>query len=161
MGSPYLQSTTHSQRNRSNSNLSVQSAENRSGIRKRSTSRSPSVSATQIDRLHHLALNESTQADPVALSSSSSSSTSDRWTSSNEFSQPTSYPGSNFEPLQNWRTLPHSESRVPSFSIDRVNAALLDSNTTNSFSLDPPATTADMRYDSTIKNGACQLLTTG
>lgn len=147
MNSPYLQSTTHSERGRSNSNLSVHSAEHRRRVRKRSTSRSPSISAAHLDRLHQLALNESTRNE-VTSSSSSSLNTVGQWAVSNASLDPQVNNNANVESFPDWNapTPPHSDPDVPSLSVDQISSPThLDRNTPEDFLLDPPTTSADMR----------------
>lgn len=118
MDSPYLQSTSNVYRPRANSSLSVHSPSNPTGIRKRSVSRGRSVSASQTERLHQLALDGSATPDLQPLPPAA---TSAQWFTPQPSPQPQLFPDSTFiETLPQWTvpTPPRSDSGVPSLSID-------------------------------------------
>lgn len=148
MDSPYLQSQSSSdlQRMRSNSNLSVQSVDSRGAIRKRSLSRSRPLSSAQTERLHQYALDQANQLN--GISSYQPTSIANNWITPQQSPQPHVFSDSGVEPFPQWTvpTPPHSDSGVPSVSID-VNEEPVTStiSTSQDFTFAQPTASAEMR----------------
>jgi len=148
MDSPHFQSTSYPQRVRTDSNLSVQSIDNRGAIRKRSTERprDRSVSASHTDRLYQLALEQSSQTD----ASVNSSTTGLQWITPEHSPQPQSlFAEPSLEPFPTWTvpTPPRSDSGVPTVCVDVSDKpAVTGISVSTSFRFDQPTTTAEMRY---------------
>ncbi|KAI7577321.1 hypothetical protein KC316_g10350 [Hortaea werneckii] len=124
MDSHPLQSSSPFQRARATSNLPLQSIDARGAIRKRSSERPRdcSISSSQAERLHQLALDPWSQADSSALTSTSGL----QWITpeSSPQAQPLlsepSISDASIEALSAWSvpTPPQSDSGVPSFCLD-------------------------------------------
>ncbi|OQO01742.1 hypothetical protein B0A48_12779 [Cryoendolithus antarcticus] len=132
-------------RERTNSNLSVYSAANPVGIRKRSASRSPSISAAQVHRLEQLCLNQSTAQD---LDAFTNNVTNYQWLTPQPSpqSQPYLVPCS-IEAFPQWTapTPPRSDSEVSTLAIDAQDEiATTTAGESQSFGFDPVTTTAEM-----------------
>lgn len=152
MDSPYLQSTSNVFRPRTNSSLSVHSSSTPTGIRKRSVSRGRSVSASQTERLHQLALDGSATPDFQPLPPPS---TGADWFTPQPSPQPHLFPDASLvETLPQWTvpTPPRSDSGVPSLSIDPGEDPLTTCvSSSQDYTFQTNTTTAEMRYvDSTI-----------
>lgn len=147
MDSPLLQSCSLPQRTRTSSNLSVHSYDGRGAIRKRSfeRSRDRSVSVTQAERLHQLVLDQATQPDVCALTSTSGI----EWITPEHSPQPqTLFSEPSIEPFPTWTvpTPPRSDSGGPSVSVDTNEESVTTSiSSSTDFSFDPPVTSSDMR----------------
>ena len=148
MDSPYLQSHSSSdlQRMRSNSNLSVHSVDSRGAIRKRSSSRSRPLSSTQAERLHQYALDQANRAD--SISSFVSPSIGTNWITPQQSPQPHVFSNTGVEPFPQWTvpTPPHSESGVPSVSIDANEEPVTTTiSTSQDFAFAQPTASSEMR----------------
>ena len=148
MDSPYLQSQSSSdlQRIRSNSNLSVQSVDSRGAIRKRSLSRSRPLSSTQTERLHQYALDQANQVNNI--NSFPQTSIGNSWITPQQSPQPQVFSDSGVEPFPQWTvpTPPHSDSGVPSVSIDANEEPVTSSiSTSQDFPFTQPTASAGMR----------------
>lgn len=147
MDSPHLQYSMQSQRVRTNSNLSAHSVDNRGGIRKRSSERSRSVSASQADRLQQLVLEQSNEAGFQSIPTTSGI----QWITPQHSPQPHSiFPESSIEPFPAWTvpTPPRSDSGVPTVSVDATD----DPTTTGisasqDFTFAQSTTSAEMRCE--------------
>ncbi|TKA27965.1 hypothetical protein B0A50_04031 [Salinomyces thailandicus] len=128
------------------SNLSVHSYDGRGAIRKRSfeRSRDRSVSVTQAERLHQLVLDQATQPDVCALTSTSGI----EWITPEHSPQPqTLFSEPSIEPFPTWTvpTPPRSDSGGPSVSVDTNEESVTTSiSSSTDFSFDPPVTSSDM-----------------
>ena len=147
MDSPYLfQDIDQTQRMRSNSNLSVRSVDHRGAVRKHSSPllRSRSVSTTQTDRLYHLALHQSNQADISALPPTS---IAPQWLTPQHSPQPQLYASQQIEPFPQWTvpTPPRSDSGVPTVSVDANDEPVTTGISSTDFTFEQPTASADMR----------------
>jgi len=148
MDSLYFQSSPQLQRVRTNSNLSVNSIDNRGAIRKRITERSRdrSVSATQVDRLQQLALEQPSPADVSSLPST----TGIHWITPEHSPQSQAlYLEPSIEPFPTWTvpTPPRSDSGVPTVSIDANEEPVTTGISASAdFQYAQPTTSAEMRY---------------
>lgn len=145
MDSPHLQSSHPLQRMRTNSNLSVHSVDHRGAVRKRSTSRNRSVSTSNADRLHHLALDQSNQGDNSGLPPTSIGL---QWITPQHSPQPQVFSESSVEPFPQWTvpTPPRSDSGLPTVSVDANEVPVTTGiSSTQDFHFDQPTASAEMR----------------
>ena len=146
MDSPLLQSSNPLLRMRTTSNLSVHSVDSRGAIRKRSLSRSRSVSTSQLDRLHQLAVEQSTQPNGSAPPPTS---IAPQWLTPQHSPQPHDFPEPSVETFPQWTvpTPPRSDSGVPTVSVD-VNEVPVTTGISSShdFTFDQPTASAEMRF---------------
>ncbi|RMX92878.1 hypothetical protein D0867_14411 [Hortaea werneckii] len=151
MDSHPLQSSSPFQRARATSNLPLQSIDARGAIRKRSSERPRdcSISSSQAERLHQLALDPWSQADSSALTSTSGL----QWITpeSSPQAQPLlsepSISDASIEALSAWSvpTPPQSDSGVPSFCLDsNEKPAIPASASPADFQLDQAPTSSEM-----------------
>lgn len=143
MNSPHLQTTAFPNRTRTNSNLSVHSVDNRGAIRRRSGSRSRSVSVSHAERIRELAL-QSARADYQAAPNTTHGL---EWTTPHPSPQPQLLSQSS-EPFSQWGvpTPPHSESGLPTLSVDsNQESARSGVSAAQGYSFDHPTTSAEMR----------------
>lgn len=147
MDSPYLQSQSSDlQRIRSNSNLSVHSVDSRGAIRKRSLSRSRPLPSAQAERLHQYALDQASQVDNIT--SFAPTPIGGSWITPQQSPQPQIYTESGVEPFPQWTvpTPPHSDSGVPSVSIDaNEETAAAAISTSAEFTFTQPTASSEMR----------------
>ena len=132
---------------RSNSNLSVHSVDSRGAIRKRSLSRSRPLSSTQTERLHQYALDQANQVNSIPSFPPTSVGTS--WITPQQSPQPHVFPDSGVEPFPQWTvpTPPHSDSGVPSVSVDANEEPVTTSiSASQNFTFAQPTTSSEMRY---------------
>nr|OQO25235.1 hypothetical protein B0A51_09359 [Rachicladosporium sp. CCFEE 5018] len=132
-------------RERTNSNLSVYSAANPAGIRKRSASRSPPISAAQVQHLEQLCLNQTNCQD---LDAFTKNVTNYQWLTPQPSpqSQPYLVP-CGIEAFPQWTapTPPRSDSEVSTLAIDAQDEiATTTAGGSQSFGFDPVTTTAEM-----------------
>lgn len=143
MDSPHaFQSPTGLQRMRTNSTLSVQSANNRGAIRKRSSSRTQQISASHAERLHQLALD---QAENSSLPSASIRS---QWITPQQSPQPHAFVQPSLESYPQWTvpTPPRSDSGVPTVSVDASEVPVTTGiSSTQDFNFEQSTASADMR----------------
>ena len=145
MDSPLLQAS-HNPRMRTNSNLSVQRVDSRGAVQKHtSTSRHRSISSSQIDRLHHLALQQSNQSE---INSLPSSSIGLQWLTPQHSPQPQGFSEASIEPFPEWTvpTPPRSDSGVPTLSVDSSEVPVTSGLSSADFhSFEQPTASAEMR----------------
>ena len=153
MDSHPLQSSSPFQRARATSNLPLQSIEARGAIRKRSSERyrDCSISSSQAERLHQLALDPWSQADSSALTSTSGLQwiTPEHSPQAQPLSSEPSISDASIEALSAWSvpTPPQSDSGVPSFCLDsNEKPAIPASASPADFQLDQAPTSSEMRY---------------
>ena len=147
MDSPHLQSLSQPQRVRTNSSLSVHSSvDHQEAIRKHTNSkRFWSISASQADRLHSLALHQPSQGESRPVFSSL------QWLTPQQSPQPQpvfSSEPSSIEPFPTWTapTPPRSDSGVPSVSADASeDPALTGITVSQEYQFEQPTTSAEMR----------------
>ncbi|KAK3715537.1 hypothetical protein LTR37_007025 [Vermiconidia calcicola] len=141
MDSPLLQSS-QLQRIRTNSNLSLHSVDSRGAVRKRSLSRSRSVSTSQADRLYRLTLEPSYPSDGGQLPPTS---IAPQWLTPQHSPQPQLYSEHSLDsfPLWNVPTPPRSDSGAPSVDANEV-PVTTDISTTYDFSFEQPTASAEM-----------------
>ena len=141
MDSPHLQSSTQVQRIRTNSNLSVHSVDHRGAIRKPSSSRSRSISTSQADRLHKLAIEQSNYSDGPVLPPTS---IAPHWITPQNSPEPPVFT----EPAV-WTlpTPPRSDSGLPTVSVDANEVPVTTGiSSTQDFNFEQPTASADMRF---------------
>ena len=146
MDSPHLQTSNILQRMRTSSNLSVHSVDNRGAIHKRNSSRSRSISASQLDRLHQLALEQSNQPNGSAPPPTS---IAPQWLTPQHSPQPQVFSESAAEPFPQWTvpTPPRSDSGLPTVSVDSNEVPVTTGiSSSHDFNFDQPTASADMRF---------------
>lgn len=153
MDSHPLQSSSPFQRARATSNLSLQSIDARGAIRKRSSERPRdcSISSSQAERLHQLALDPWSHADSSALTSTSGLQwiTPENSPQAQPLLSEPSISDASIEALSAWSvpTPPQSDSGVPSFCLDsNEKPAIPASASPADFQLDQAPTSSEMRY---------------
>ena len=149
MDSPILQS--HRSRMRTNSNLSVQPVDSRGAIQKRTfPSRQRSISTTQVDRLHQLAVQQSNETEINSLPSNSFGL---QWLTPQHSPQPHVFSEPAIESFSQWTvpTPPRSDSGLPTLSVDSNEVAVTSSLSSGDFgAFEQPTSSAAMRYVLTI-----------
>ena len=148
MDSPSLQPSLNL-RNSSN-NLAVHPpVDVRGAVRKRTASRHRSISTSQVERLHQLAVQQSnhtnTSLPPNALNP--------QWITPQSSPQPQNVFSTehSVEPFPQWTvpTPPRSDSGLPTVSLDSNEAPVTTGiSSTQDFNFGHPTASADMRYDS-------------
>ena len=138
----------HVQRMRAKSGLSVHSSvDGRGGIRKQTPSRARSVSTSQAERLHHLALEQFNQSDDN--DSLPPATIAPQWLTPQQSPQPHFYAEPTIESFPQWSvpTPPRSDSGVPSVSIDSNDAPVTTGiSATQDFNFEQPTASAEMRF---------------
>ena len=131
---------------RANSNTHLHSVNSRGGIRKPSLSQHRSISTTQVDRLHQLALQ---QANPNDITSLPPTSIGTQWLTPQHSPQPQVFPEPFIEQPPHWTvpTPPRSESGVPSVSVDSNEEPVTSGiGSTQDFAFGQATASADMRH---------------
>ena len=148
MDSPHLQTSHPLHRMRTNSNLSVHSAhsiDSRGGIRKPSLPRSRSISTSQLERLHQLAVEQSSQSN---VSVPPPTSIAPQWLTPQHSPQPQVFSEPSYESSPQWTvpTPPRSDSGVPTVSLDANEVPVTTGiSTSQDFNFEQPTASADMR----------------
>ena len=164
MDSPLLQSSNPLQRMRTSSNLSVHSINNRGAIRKQSLSRSRSISTSQLERLHQLAVEQSNHPNSTAPPPTS---IAPQWITPQHSPQPQVFSEPSVEPFPQWTvpTPPRSDSGLPTVSVDSNEVPVTTGiSSSQDFNFDQPTASAEMRsvrfvvqrYDSSANDKAAR-----
>lgn len=143
MDSPQLQSTHPLQRMRTTSNLTVHSVNGRGAIQKRTLSRARSVSTSQAERLHQLALD---QSDHHTLPPTS---IAPQWITPQHSPQPQLFSEPPIDHYPQWTvpTPPRSDSGVPTVSVDANEVPVTTGiSSTQDFNFEQPTASAEMRF---------------
>lgn len=146
MDSPHLQSSNNLHRMRTTGNLAYHSIDSRGAIRKPSLSRNRSISTSQVERLHQLALEQSNQANNASLPPTS---IAPQWLTPQHSPQPQVFADSLVEPPPQWTvpTPPRSDSGVPTVSLDSNEEPVTTGISSNQdFDFEHPTASAEMRY---------------
>ena len=145
MDSPRLQSSHPLQRMRTTSNLSVHSIDNRGAVQKRTLQRTRSVSTSQADRLHQLALQQGNLGDNNPLPPTS---IAPQWITPQHSPQPQIFSEPPVEHYHHWTvpTPPRSDSGLPTVSVDANEVPVTTGiSSTQDFNFDQPTASAEMR----------------